>query len=105
MKRLLMTTALLALLTLAPAAWAQMRGVPLFANPSNGPGQPTTAGWVWTGMPTQPTGAGYNIFSNRPMTSGAGIPSTAGGTGNFTTQIPGSAFRGTVFVPTVFSFR
>jgi hypothetical protein len=105
MKRLIITTALLVTLVAAPSAWGQVRGVPLFANPSSGPGQPTANGWVWTGMPTQPQGPGYGLFSSHPLTSGAGIPSAAGGTNNFTTQIPGSVFRGTVFLPSNLSFR
>jgi len=105
MKRPMIATALLAALTLAPAAWGQMRGVPLFTNPSSGPGQPTANGWVWTGMPTQPTGSGYNVFTSHPVSSGSMIPSAAGGTSNFTTQIPGSVYRGTVFLSSNFAFR
>src|SRR5262245_23721473 len=105
MKSLITMAALLAALILAPAAWGQMRGVPLFANPSSGPGQPTANGWVWNGMASQPSSPGYNIFTSHPVTSGAMIPSAAGGTNNFTTQIPGSVYRGTVFLSSNFAFR
>jgi hypothetical protein len=110
MKRWGIGVALLVALTAVSAACGQTRGVPLFANPSNGPNQPTPNGWYFIGTTGHGTNTstdpGMNLFVSHPAGSvGTGIPSAAGGTGGLTTALPSSLFRGTVFLPTTFVFR
>lgn len=106
MKRCLVVAGALAALAVAPAAFAQVQGRQLFNNPQ-GSNQPAPGyqlpGFLRHGY-NQTTDPGISLF-NRPNTVPVGPPPTAGGANNFLTAIPGSVFRGTIFVPTPFSFK
>ena len=106
MKRWFCGAAMLALLTVSSAAQAQLQGRPLFSETQGftpAPGGYQIIGFTRHGYAT-PTDAGINVF-NRGSTLPVSTPPAAGGTNNFLTQIPGSVFRGPIFVPTPFSFR
>jgi hypothetical protein len=105
MKRWLFGAATAAMLTVVPAAFAQVQGRQLFGNSTGS--NPTPAGYQIIGFNrigySQTTDPGIPVFNHTTTT--ASTPPVAGGTNNFITQIPGSVFRGPIFVPTKFSFR